>query len=529
MSDELEGGNFSVVEGRDGFLFLGTYERTDVMRLFTDPHALPVAVQEEWSRALVARREYFERRGTPYLTVVVPDSHLVYADALPAGTTPTPHTPYRQVHARIDDATRAQCLYLLDDLVAGREEHDTFQTTDSHWTDFGAYLAYRRTMEVLRAQMPNIEVLPWERLAWSERLSFGALGAVMPEERSERIRVAEVVDSRCRSIRAISTEVRDGYLLVEQDRPDLPTAVIFRDSFMTNAHKFFSESFRRVAYVSHPNQLYFDLIEAEDPDVVIFETVERRLCIPPRDESTTDFRAVFGDLLLDDPAAIRAQVVSRSLLRNGDVVGALKANDGVLALAPPNARLMLYRSGLLARLGNAEAALDAMRSAFTFDPRDGHVVHELAQALHRQGRLAEAAAAARWATEIEPGHVGSWTFAISTALDGGDAATACALARQALKRHSDESVLRYLYSQALVGVGDLEAGESSIRDALAMQPDDAVYLRQLASVLIRSEQWSGAEDCLARLRALEPDATDLAAFVDLVEQRLAGGGRAVAP
>jgi tetratricopeptide (TPR) repeat protein len=529
LSDELEGGNFSVVEGRDGFLFLGTYEQTDVMGLFTDPGALSPTVQEEWSRALVARREFFEERGTPYVTVVIPDSHIVYADALPAGTTLAPQTPYQRIEALLDDATRAQSLYLLDDLVAGREEQHTFQTTDSHWTDFGAYLGYRRTMNVLRAELPNIEVLAPERLVWTERLSFGALGAVMPEERSERLRVAEVVGSRCRPTRAISTEVRDGYLLVEQDRPDLPTAVVFRDSFMTNAHKFFSESFRRVVYVSNPNQLYFDLVEAEDPDVVIFETVERRLCIPPRDASPSDFRTIFGDLMLDDPEAIRAQVTSRSLLRADDVVGALSANDDALARARPNARLLLYRSRLLARLGNPEAALEALRSAFTFDPRDGQIAQELAQALLRQGRLAEAAAAARWAAEIEPDQVELWSSAISVALEAGDATSACALARKALEHHDDRSVLRYLYSQALVGAGDLGAAETAVREALAARPDDAIYLRQLASVLIRSEQWGEAERCLAHLRGVEPAATDLDAFIDLVDHRLAGGGSAIAP
>ena len=37
------------------------------------------------------------------------------------------------------------------------------------------------------------------------------------------------------------------------------------------------ESFRRTVYVSHPNRLFFDLIDEENPDVVIYETVERRL------------------------------------------------------------------------------------------------------------------------------------------------------------------------------------------------------------------------------------------------------------
>lgn len=520
MSDELEGGDFTVVEGRDGFLFLGTYERMDVTRLFTDPGALPGSVYDEWSRTLTRRREYFERRGTTYLTLVVPDSHLVYSDKLPRRTRTTQVTPYGQVEARLDDATRAQCLYVLDDLVAGRAEHDTFQTTDSHWTDFGAYLAYRRTMAALSATVPNITVLPPERLEWTERLSFGALGVVMPQERSERIRVARVLDSECHVTRMISTEVRDGYVAVEQDRPDLPTAVVFRDSFMTNAHKFFSESFRRIVYVSHPNQLYFDLVEAEDPDVVIFETVERRLSIPPREPTLHDFRMVFGDLLLDEPDAIRAQVTSRTLLRAGDVTGALAAHDEALALVAPTARLMLYRSRLFTRLGRTDAALDLLRTAFTLDPLDAPVAHVLAQSLRQHRRLPEAAAAARWAARVEPRHVELWSFAISTALEAGDVDGARALAREALDAHGDQSVLSYLDSQVHVGAGDLDAAEVAVRAALAASPDDPVYLRQLASVLIRAERWPEARDCLARLRVLDPEAGDVGAFVDLVEQRL---------
>ena len=49
-----------------------------------------------------------------------------------------------------------------------------------------------------------------------------------------------MVDSRCRIVQSVTTDLRDGYLVVEQDRPELPTALVFRDSFMTLAEKFFS-------------------------------------------------------------------------------------------------------------------------------------------------------------------------------------------------------------------------------------------------------------------------------------------------
>jgi tetratricopeptide (TPR) repeat protein len=521
MSDELEGGDFSVVEGVDGRLFLDTYDGTDVMRLYTEPDALPSSVYETWRDALARRRDYFGQRGITYLTLVVPDGCAVYPDKLPAGITLTPKTPYRRIEDMLDDETLAQCLYVLDDLVAGRGEHDTFQTTDSHWTDFGAYLAYRRAMATLAAVRPDIEVLPSNRIEWSERLSYGALGAMMPQERSERLRIARVLGSECRPTHAVATEVRDGYMVVVQDRPDLPTAVVFRDSFMTNAHKFFSESFRRTVYVSHPNRLFFDLIEAENPDVVIFEIVERRLCIPPREPSMFDFRMMFGDLLLDDPNAVVAQVASRSLLRNADIQGALAANDEVLTLVSPNARLLVHRSRLLTQLGKPHAALEALRAAVTLDPHDAPIRHFLSQALRQRGLFGEAAVASRQATEIEPRQAAFWSVAITAALETGDVEGARTLAKQALEHHPDEASVHYMNSRALVAAGELEAAETSARKAVDVEPDTALYLRQLVSVLIRARNWAEANYSLTRLRTLDPETPGLDEYVDLVEQNLA--------
>ena len=523
MSDELEGGSFSVVEGRDGWLFLGTYDDLNVMQLYTDPCALPPSVYEAWRSTLQRRREYFEQCDTVYLTLVVPDTCVVYPDKLPLDTELTALSPYQRLEALLDEPTRAQCLYLLDDLVAGCETHDTFQSKDSHWTDWGAYLGYRATIHALSARLPNIGVLEEDRIDWSTRRSFGALGVVMDPEQSEMLRVGRVRDSQCRATRTVSTDVRDGYMVVEQDRPELPTAVIFRDSFMTNAHKFFSESFRRTVYVSHPNRMFFDLLDDEQPDVVIFQTVERRLCVAPNEPSVLDFRMMFGDLQMDEADAVAAQVSSRSLLRTGDLVGALAANDEALTLAPPNARLLLHRSQLLAQLQQPLAALEALRTAATLAPQDAPVSYILAQSLRARGLLDEAFAAGRRATELEPRHAVFWPFAITTAIEAGDNQAAIMLATQALHHHPQDPDVLWARSRALVGAGDLERAEASVREALAASPGTALYLGQLASVLIQRSDWPAARDCLSELQRVDADtAPALATYVELVDEHLAG-------
>ena len=62
--------------------------------------------------------------------------------------------------------------------------------------------------------------------------------------------------------------------VMEQDAPDLPSAVIFRDSAFMALVKFFAPHFRRSAYYW---QYEFDcaMVEHEKPDVVIQEFSER--------------------------------------------------------------------------------------------------------------------------------------------------------------------------------------------------------------------------------------------------------------
>ncbi|MCJ7623530.1 MAG: hypothetical protein MUO76_08490 [Anaerolineaceae bacterium] len=64
--------------------------------------------------------------------------------------------------------------------------------------------------------------------------------------------------------------------ITEIDNSDLPSAVIFRDSFMNALRPFLSDCFSRAVYKSGFT-IDLDLIEEEAPDVVIFEIAQRYL------------------------------------------------------------------------------------------------------------------------------------------------------------------------------------------------------------------------------------------------------------
>ena len=63
------------------------------------------------------------------------------------------------------------------------------------------------------------------------------------------------------------------------DKPELPTALVYRDSMADLFMTMLSENFRRVVYVTD-RHLDRALVEREKPDVVIEEMVERSMHAP---------------------------------------------------------------------------------------------------------------------------------------------------------------------------------------------------------------------------------------------------------
>ncbi len=441
MWNLLQGNDFTVTEGRDGWLFLKDFDGVDVMGLYTDEHALPESLYERWAATLTRRRERFAEQGITYLTLIVPDASLVYRDKLLDDIKLSDRSPFAQLAALLDEPTRQQTIYPLQTLIDGRDTEETFQSADSHWTDWGAWLGYLETVRALRGMLPHVRVLDPDEVEWTTRPTFGALGAAREQESPVPVPVAKVKKPSARVIKRVTNEIRHGFFVAEQDAPDLPVAVVLRDSGMTAPAKFFSESFRRTVYVASENAVLYDLLEQEKPDAVIHELAERHLVFVPEEPSRNDFRWMVGDLLLEDSSAVADQRKSRSLLAAGQLEEALSASDDVLARVAPNARVMLHRARIHTSSGRPDAAIEALHHATTLDPRDAAPWFSLGEALMHKQRLPDAVSAFERATEVEPYQEAFWPPAIAAAVQAGDLERAAALSERAAALHPDSPEL----------------------------------------------------------------------------------------
>lgn len=282
--------NAAVVLGRDGWLFHAgdrTFEQLRGEDRFTP------AQLDRWIDRMEQRHAWLATRGIALLFVVVPNKERVYADRLPpTHAQVAPVSRITQLVQRVRErGSPLEVLDLTDALVAAKREMQVFAKNDTHWSGAGGFRAYQAIMQRLQPMLPNLQPLTADAmkpvaftypahqldllrmlgLGWhgpSETLDYPLLREEPPWSTAREDTVVDGVPQ----VRLTSTRAR------------APTSLWLRDSFSDTIAVYLQATFRSTVLVPHRG-LRFDarLIEAERPDVVVYEVVERFLVdeLPP--------------------------------------------------------------------------------------------------------------------------------------------------------------------------------------------------------------------------------------------------------
>jgi GT2 family glycosyltransferase len=272
-----------VVVGRDGWLFLQE-DRNDALGQHTGRVEFSPQDRESLATLLRERRAVTEAHGCIWITAVVPDKEAVYAEFLPPEVVPVPRRPVHDF-LEIAAAEGAPALYLLDDLRAAKAQGDLYMRTDTHWNHRGAFVAYAAVCREISARGLDLEVVDPQSISWIEQPVQGDLGSKLYPEVAEGKDVLPRLEGPVRGAMVYDNRVRNhGMVLIheQRDRDDLPTCLVFGESFAPPLVNFLKESFGRVVFV-HTSMLVSDLIERLRPDVVLSVPTERFLISVPDD------------------------------------------------------------------------------------------------------------------------------------------------------------------------------------------------------------------------------------------------------
>jgi hypothetical protein len=271
------------IEGKDGWLFY-TGDRLLDYNLGRRPFT--TAQLDEWINRFVEAKRHVEAQGGRFLLVFAPNKHTIYSEFLPKWFKNTDKRPTRLdlLAERLGSSEKLPFIDLrgaIADAAAGDEL--VFHKTDTHWNDFGAFIAAREIFTELKKWWPAVVEPRREDFDFKTFDFEGDLGQFIYDGETVVERSTKLIP---KSPRVFTTHSEDYYkeveptfkdtVITQAERAAIPKVVVFRDSFSNALSPFLSDNFGRAVYLW--TYIYEpEVIEREKPDLVLHIMVERNI------------------------------------------------------------------------------------------------------------------------------------------------------------------------------------------------------------------------------------------------------------
>lgn len=269
-----------VLFGKNDWLFyLGEHEMDDVRGItHYDEQTL-----QKWADSLELKRKWLAVQGIRYIFVIAPSKGTVYGEYLPYSfrklrdnTGLDEFIDYMKSHSGVE------IVDLRPALLAAKKNERLYDKTDTHWNEYGAFIAYREISGAMSQWFPArspdtlADYVIERKLEKGGDLAMLAGGAELLKE--EQI---SLVPLRTRRAHRVETDRTDKKIIsMRQDDNGLPRALVFRDSFFDAVIPFISEQFQYVRYYRHhwdESTPISEVIRSCRPDIVMEEFAERRI------------------------------------------------------------------------------------------------------------------------------------------------------------------------------------------------------------------------------------------------------------
>lgn len=268
----------NAIIGRDGWLFQTS---EDVMRDYQNDIPLSEKQLETIQQNLDKIAAYFEQQGISLVVVVAPNKGSIYPDYLQDEIKKlNQKSRFDQMVEYLRQHGRTQILDLRQELIAARADQLIYYQTDSHWTDYGAYIAYHGILSSLNESHP--EITP-RSLSDFEPESEGRvtmdlatlIGSVHIKEEKNVLKPKDLTTSTLHNLK-----LDDGRWITFSwnQKQDLPRAVVYYDSFLYPIIPWFNDHFSQVTYIPHYANLStwnLSWVSQQQADVVIVEIAEK--------------------------------------------------------------------------------------------------------------------------------------------------------------------------------------------------------------------------------------------------------------
>lgn len=270
----------NVIIGKDGWLYYaadGSLEDIKREARYSDAELEYICARQQECA------DYLEKLGIGYYLVICPDKHTIYPEYLPDDLADIPgESRFDALAAALSENTTVNFIDTREAVMAEKQNGRAFFKIDTHWNGRGAFAGYTELIERIAEDYP-VRVIT--RADCDLTITENWLGGDMAiflgreDELTDTMYIYAVKDSDLIRLETRYAETspdpeRPIVALENRARPDLPTAVIFRDSFCRMMYPQLADSFSKVTFVWSTSVMN-SVVKNEKPDIVIMEYVER--------------------------------------------------------------------------------------------------------------------------------------------------------------------------------------------------------------------------------------------------------------
>jgi hypothetical protein len=229
--------------------------------------------------------------GTELIYVVVPNSMTVFPETVPAQYKRFEGEGRSAQFIKAAKDAGATVLNVTDAMLAHKtDEFKLFHKTDSHWTEYGAWVAYTELMNYISKKWPDAAPRKIEEMGFYEKDVDGGdmpyyLGLDIKKVREVTVFSNPSFELPITLPKYVSDhglnmnhDTTPKYKDVKSNRTNLPSAYVMRDSYGIAMYDMLAERFNRTVYESMWSYGFdTDKIKGLNVDYVIIIIAERNL------------------------------------------------------------------------------------------------------------------------------------------------------------------------------------------------------------------------------------------------------------
>ncbi len=268
-----------VIVGDKGWLFYVGHENNDEDPLadYEGTNLYSIDELEIIAENMVNARDFLASQGKEFVITIIPNKSRVYSEYMPdmCGDV-SQECRLNQVYQYLSENTDLTIVSPYNDIVSYKEAHPETQLYfkyDTHWNNFGAYVAAQSISRVWGFEMPDLDTV--EQVYVDSDTYDLARMINLGDYLKEDAPIATAYSGHMARVE-IQSDGMSFTGTVDQGTADVRKLYIIGDSFSALLFPYLACHFNSSKSDMYYNYNYSSL-ESYDPDVVVFECVERYL------------------------------------------------------------------------------------------------------------------------------------------------------------------------------------------------------------------------------------------------------------